>query len=225
MIGESRYWKEDLSRRARSLRSRLSQVRWAERSFARTEQDIMLGFYSIRKLLESQKLSDEARGVRVRLIAYPSKAKAHQLNRHAVGDLYDLEKPREEIRDIIFLCNQFIHSYVFQLTFSDTVSNGGALNGAFVSSDRERNRILYFVPLHGVLELFELVTNDHVNRMVMHRNPKRGDFDVKLGAGFDGVSMTLIEGKPADTAGPDDIATLIKSALLRDHPLVHKPGK
>jgi hypothetical protein len=58
MIYESRFWKDNLIKQANVLRAKTTQKRWTEASSARLEQTIMLGYYSIRKLVESQKLSN-----------------------------------------------------------------------------------------------------------------------------------------------------------------------
>jgi len=43
---------------------------------------------------------------------------------------YDLTKYHSEQRDIEFICNLFVHSYVF------VVSGDGKLEGVYVSTDR-----------------------------------------------------------------------------------------
>ena len=58
MIHESSYWKEDLLKLAIKLESRLTQNRWGERNLFSVEKEIFFGFYSVRKLIESRKISD-----------------------------------------------------------------------------------------------------------------------------------------------------------------------
>ena len=62
MIWESAYWKEELLRQAEDLKKRSTQTKWSERSLARLEKTIMIGFYSIRKLIEAKKVSDAYEG-------------------------------------------------------------------------------------------------------------------------------------------------------------------
>jgi hypothetical protein len=57
MIWESHYWKKDLARLADCLRKRARQRQWSERSLAKMEKEVFIGFYSLRKLLEGKKLS------------------------------------------------------------------------------------------------------------------------------------------------------------------------
>jgi hypothetical protein len=61
MIWESHYWKEELFRHARRIRRLQSLKRWGNRSTAGLEKGLMIGFYSIRKLIEAHTVSDEIR--------------------------------------------------------------------------------------------------------------------------------------------------------------------
>jgi hypothetical protein len=56
MIYESHYWKDELQAIAKKLRRRRAQRRWSESSFANLEKEVMVGFYSVRKLYEASKL-------------------------------------------------------------------------------------------------------------------------------------------------------------------------
>ena len=218
MIFESQYWKEDLARRSMSLKKRCEQRRWPERSFALVEQELMLGFYSVRKLLESNKLSQSVSDLRLSLCAHPCKNKAvTQLNRHAVDDLYDLGGTASEERDLAFVCNQFIHSYVFVLTFAAA----NEWDGVLVSSDRERNRVAYYLPTGAIIELFDIVASDSPNIMVMSKNERRGDFDVVVGSNTDGHNLAFIAADEQEMSD-DAVATMIKSALLRGLPTVSR---
>lgn len=58
MIWGSHSWKEDLARLAGNLRKKAQQRRWPERSTAKLEKEVFMGFYAIRKLLEAKKLSE-----------------------------------------------------------------------------------------------------------------------------------------------------------------------
>ncbi len=175
MIWESSYWKEDLLRNARRLRSRMSQQRWPERSFARLEQQLMLGFYSIRKLCDSGKLSDSTSGLSVPLTTYPWLGKAvTQMNWHRTSELYDLGNAGSESRDLIFICHQFVHSYVFQIWLD---GSDGSIEISFCS-DRDRHRCLYSMTLSNVVGVFELVGNDYPATASFTFNEKRQDFDI-----------------------------------------------
>lgn len=55
MIHDSHYWKDDLLKLSRKLESRLLQTRWGDRNLYIIEKEIFIGFYSVRKLIESKK--------------------------------------------------------------------------------------------------------------------------------------------------------------------------
>jgi hypothetical protein len=175
VIWESSYWKNDLGKQAAWLRKRLSQKRWVEASFARLEQVVMLGFYSIRKLVEARKLSDTTVAHTVALTAYPASGRpVTLLNWHKIDELFAMDAGQPITRDVRFLCNQFIHSYVFLPVFGDK----GTIANIVVASDRERNQTVYEVALSQIIGLFELVAADYPNEVRIQFNADKQDYDV-----------------------------------------------
>ncbi|MEX2317230.1 MAG: hypothetical protein WD669_08765 [Pirellulales bacterium] len=71
MINESYYWKNNLCKLATKLRKFSRRKKPGETLLAHFEQTIILGFYSVRKLAESQKLSDSVVAQQIELLAYP----------------------------------------------------------------------------------------------------------------------------------------------------------
>jgi hypothetical protein len=175
VILESFYWKHDLEERAACLRKRLIQKRWIEASFARLEQSVMLGFYPIRKLLEARKLSHATLTRQVPVTAYPSSGKpVTLLNWHKLDELYDLDAGQRITRDVRFLCNQFIHSYIFLPVFGEN----GSLANIAVASERERSLTVYEVALFQIIDLFELVAADYPTQVQFRFNQNGKDYDV-----------------------------------------------
>ncbi len=175
MIYESHYWKDDLLKQAQVLTRRRHQRRWPESSFAHVEQSVMLGFYSIRKLLEAGKLSDDVANQSVRIAAHSWKGKAvTRLNRSQYWELYDLEHARTVTRDLTFLCNQMVHSYIFLTSFDES----NRFNGILVTSDRERHELLYFLRVQQIVELFEQVGKDYPNTITFAFNQYIKDYKV-----------------------------------------------
>lgn len=135
MIYESKFWKDDLLKRAKFLRSKVEQKRWTEIASARLEQTVMLGFYSIRKLIEAKKLSESVVSQKVIASACTSKGQpVTRMNWLDIDKLYNLDAPQAVTKDLVFFCHQFVHSYIFGEYFNDEHK----LHGVFVSSDRER---------------------------------------------------------------------------------------
>jgi hypothetical protein len=173
MIWESSYWKDTLLREARSLRRRKSQKRWLQPSFARLEQSVMMGFYIVRKLLEAKKLSQasESSVVRVERFRWNGKP-VHKLNWHHLDRMYDLSGSEKAQKNVKLLCDQFVHSYIFEPLFLED-----GLDGIFVTSDRERAKYLYFLSIDTIISLFEAVGKDYPSKVRMVWNPKKQDYD------------------------------------------------
>ena len=180
MISDSFFWKADLLKQASAVRSRMQQRRWTDASFARVEQTIMLGFYSIRKLNESKKLSQVVAELDVSLMAYRWSGKqVTRLNWISLDKLHDLESPETVTRSLTFLCNQIVHSYIFL----PLLDEDHLLHSFVFASDREKHNWLYSLNVSQAADLFELVGSDDPKELhiTMHNKGKQGrDYDVTL---------------------------------------------
>jgi hypothetical protein len=184
MIYESRYWKGDLLKAAASLERRLTQQRWYDGTFADVEKRVMLGFYAIRKLVEAHKIDDETAGQSVAVTAFPSTGKlVTRISRHHWWDLYDLSDPRKTKIQLLPLCHQFVHSYVFSLAFDEK----RALDSVLVSSDRERNRMLLSISIPEVIRVFKRVGGNYPNHYHSKFNDVKGDYDAVIRTTKDGI--------------------------------------
>ena len=160
MIWESSFWKDELLKLAKNLRERKVQRRWVSVSYARVEQSVMIGFYSVRKLVEAKKLSDDTVARTIPILSYQSREKpVTRSNWHRLEELYDMERHSVEEMKLFDLANQFIHSYVFMLALEE---NSG-LESVFFCSDRRRNRKLYRVTVDSLIEVFTEVGEDYPN--------------------------------------------------------------
>jgi hypothetical protein len=129
MIWESSFWKEPLLGSANWLRKVRLTDRTTEKTFVRMEKELFLGFYSIRKLLDAKKVSTATETITFEMTWYPNTKHVDYLNRQRIDELYDLNKANTETRDLRFLCNQFIHSYVFS-----PVVDSQRIKGFYLSS-------------------------------------------------------------------------------------------
>lgn len=127
--------------------------------FARIEREMFIGFYSIRKLLEATgKVGPETRDVRLALKWYPKRDAAPLVdwyNRGQFWDLYDLELPKLEERDLLYVAHRMVHSFIFILSSDD---DG---HGAFFTSDRDKESRLNFISTDEIIRVFEIVGNDY----------------------------------------------------------------
>ncbi|MBD2093283.1 hypothetical protein H6F67_25900 [Microcoleus sp. FACHB-1515] len=176
MIYESRFWKDDLLKRAKFLRSKTVQKRWTEISSGQLEQAVMLGFYTIRKLIEAKKLSDSMVNQNIEASAYTWRGQlVTRMNWLDIDKLYNLDSPQAVTKNLLFFCHQFVHSYVFVEFFNDEHK----LGGVFVSSDRERYQVLYFLEIDEIIRIFEQIGNDYPTNVVLTYSPKKQDYEVQ----------------------------------------------
>jgi hypothetical protein len=138
----------------------------------------MLGFYAVRKLNEAHKISDQ-------IAERPIPAERFAWNGHPITFMsthkfdrsYSLDSPEKCELSLNFLCNQFVHSFVF----CPIADEEGGLIGIMVNSDRTRHESLYSVQLEPIISLFEEIAINDPSSMSMTLNPKTGDFDVRVG--------------------------------------------
>lgn len=203
MIYESYYWRKELVKLATKVEKRiLFSGSWSDSQYGTFEKEIMIGFYMIRKLKESFKLTNNIISTNIPGIKYPSKGKLVTLmNNHRFLELYDFEQPKREKFDLPFLINQIVHSYIFSPKFDVNRENAiksienktkiswedvnEAINSVsleltaiqFCSSDR-RNEFLYELNIKELISLFRKVGNCNVTSGSRTFNEKKKDYDV-----------------------------------------------
>lgn len=176
MIYESSYWKKDLLKKVITLRDWKRKRSWGEPSTARLEQLVMLGFYAVRKLSEAHKLSKAVVEQKTSLAIYPWRGKPVTVrNWRSVDELYDFENPGKTAKDLIFLCHQIVHSYVF----APCLTRSGRLEAILFCSDRLRHSCLFSLPLTTLINLFEQVGNDYPSQTRLTFNEEIQDYDVE----------------------------------------------
>jgi hypothetical protein len=135
----------------------------------------MNGFYAVRKLIESQKLSQSLMSKHFTVTEFPPSGKAaNLLNWHHIDRLLRLDEPNKTSVDLLSLCNQFVHSYVFVRSLSDQ----NKLTGIFVASDWKRRSCLYHIEIKQAVELFEEVGRDHPTEAHFVWDKKKQDYRV-----------------------------------------------
>lgn len=168
MIHESYYWKQPLLKSARWLETVLVDDESSERLLARAEREIFIGFYAVRKLLETFKLSTSTKLLTYDLTFFSAKESANPdyFNRDELEKHYDFDIENSHPRDIGFICNQVIHSYIFIFLLSES----GHIAGIYLSSDRMKKSKLYFMPLKTISHLFKEVGNDYPSEINLERD-------------------------------------------------------
>jgi len=168
MILESWPWKRDLARRAEVIRLRKTQQRWSEASFAAVERDLFVSAYSIRKLMDAGKISDEVESMSFEVTYHrPRGSRAVDfMNRDKLDELYDLSRGTATEISIRKLCNQIIHSFVF----TPMLEEGGGLAGFFVASDSEKERRLLYFSVDALINVLVRVAEDDIVSMSVRRD-------------------------------------------------------
>lgn len=160
MIWDSHPWKVELGRLGRSLQRRRTQKRWGEASLAKFEREIFLMAFIIRRLLESNKLSDELESTSISALSYPQHGRVVDfLNWHRLDDLYDLKEGKPLRLSLSKLCNEIMHSFVFLPSFDDAT---GSLAGVYVASDRDKDKRVLKIELTQLVETARRVVSDEI---------------------------------------------------------------
>jgi len=173
VILESAPWKDELLKIAFRLEKRKQQRRWLESSFSRLEKEVFIAAYCIRKLFEAAKTSSS-------IATFQFKVKAHcfigtditSFNRYEFEEHYDLRQPEIISKDVSFICNQLVHSYVF----APDLKRAGGLKGIFFCSDWERHKWLYRLDIDELIRYLKKVGRDYPNYSSSYLDPKKRDY-------------------------------------------------
>jgi hypothetical protein len=173
MITESYYWKRPLLTGAAIIRRYMDKEDITDAQFARIEREVFIGFYAVRKLLEAAgKVGPETRQMKLTLTWYPKLASQPVVdwyNRGEFWELYDLEDPRSEERDILYVAHRLVHSFIFAISGND---DG---HGAFFTSDRDKERRLNFLSTEEIIRAFETVGGDYPAGFHAWRDKETGE--------------------------------------------------
>jgi hypothetical protein len=173
MIFDSGPWKSDLLATATWLdKVRINQRNY-ERNLFRVEKEVFNGFYAVRKLLDTFKVTDKTKAKTFNLKWSRQIRTVDYQNWHHLEKNFDLKATHKETRNIRFLCDQFIHSYVF----IPRLGTSGRLSGFYISSDRMRHEKLYFISARQVLSVFRTVGRDDPTQAYGQRDPVTGQFN------------------------------------------------
>lgn len=173
MISESRHWKEPLLRTAAWLERWRFSEECVDRNMVRIERELFIGFYAIRKLLDTFKVSPETRQQTYAMLWHASTGTTDYLNWHRLVENFDLDTGNVEQRDLVFLCNQFVHSFIFM----PVTNENRAFAGVFIASDKVRLGKVYFVGASEICRAFRTVGKDYPRQQSMRRNDLTGQWE------------------------------------------------
>lgn len=176
MIFESLPWKQDLQRR-KNLIIKYNTAEHFEKSDDTTytviEKAIFYSAFIIRKLIDcGGKLSDEAEKYSLRAFAVQPLRSVNLLHRWPEEDSHDWENEREVIVAGKSVCNWLIHSYMFFVVFNEE----NVVDSFSVTSDFDRNKILYRIPLSEWIAYMDYIASDDIVSISSHYDTKVGDY-------------------------------------------------
>lgn len=166
MILESSFWKDDLLKLADKLQSRIIQKRWGSKNIFSLEKDLFIGFYVIRKLIESQKISDLVRLKEYKVLEFEYKNSKKSIINNFSAEKYNFDQPKQSTLTIVQLCNQFIHSFYFLPSFSEE----GNLIGFYICSDHQHIKSIYLITIFDVVDIYELVGNNYPSKITKFKS-------------------------------------------------------
>ena len=159
MIADSVPWREELLKVAAALERRSEMTRWTTRTGFLVERDLLVGMFTIRRLIESAKTSSLLPRERVSLRMHPLKDRVPGIyDRWSYWEYYDMESKRQTELTVRELVTLFIHSFV--LEFYPSSEHGPAT--IWVVSDRDRHKWLYSIPFAPLVALFRRVGDEDV---------------------------------------------------------------
>lgn len=173
---ESCYWKEDLLAYAKSFRPKATPPRWSEKRHVNFEKDVVIAFFMIRKLIESNKQSSKTEKFKVKVFRSLCVKKVNNLNFYDIDNLYDLENEEVVSKDIIFICNQFIHGGA---TFAcrDKNRNWKAI---YTCSDFERDKYVYRIPVSEIIKILEVAGHDYASSISYQYDEAKEDYRITV---------------------------------------------
>jgi hypothetical protein len=162
------YWLNDLEESGLLLESLYRKPIWDEELEFQCEKAIFLGFYSIRKLLESKLVKSCISGMNINLTSYHSRTdliKSSHPSESWVRN-YDLLNGVDSYLSLKEICNQFIHSKFY----SPLVPGGLGCVGFYVCSDTTARNNTYYIKLVAVVEILLSVARESIVKLSLNVN-------------------------------------------------------
>jgi hypothetical protein len=169
---ESWSYRRDLFAFADDFRRRTSRQIWRESSIKKAEKMLFVGFYFVKKLIENRKVSD----VCARSSAMIGRATLKRTREVSDFMRHDLEKDLHSVEftdakvDVSQLCDMIVHAW-----WSIPVQNeSGGLAGFILTSDKRKNKELWSVPSHSIVDVFTRFGKSSISSLLKRSGMKMG---------------------------------------------------
>jgi len=168
MIWESLYWKSDLIKDADVL-NRWSKKKHSNRQYVLLEKKIFITAYSVRKLLEAEKIGSDFPMWNLGITKFlkKTKDKIDHMNNHDIDRSYDVDQPIQDSISIASLCNTLIHSYIFLLKENEA----GEVISFLFTSDKTKELYIYEMDLEKFTNLLKWIGHSDVIESHQTRDP------------------------------------------------------
>ena len=169
MISESYIYKNELLKFATDLKKRRTQTRWTTRTDLIIERTIFFGFFIIRKLCETVKISDylKTKNFKVSVLSIDAPFEINFTTDHKIFEYIDWENEKHENMPVIQICNQFIHSFLMTIVMGEK----GGFAGIMVSSDRFKSKKCFFIRARTVIQIFQEFGKNYPSKSHWRREP------------------------------------------------------
>jgi hypothetical protein len=175
MIWDSSSYRKELLRVAAQLEKWRSRRNLTARDIFASERAVFVASYLVRKLWEAHKLTERIKRMTIPVSEFRNRAPVTAMNWHKIDVCYDLAKRARSRRDLRFICNQFIHSYVFA---HGVKTARGGIEGFYFCSDRERNNQLFYITSRRFARAIARLATESPGSSHWTFNTVRGDYDV-----------------------------------------------
>lgn len=177
MIYESYPWKQDLLRRKRLIqkynRADLLSEDIDDKAYTVIEKAVFYSAFIIRKLIDCRvKVSDEVDAYKFILKGLRPKKNIDLMHRWPDEKTHDWEHEATYTKSGAEICNWLIHSYIFFFGFNER----DEIDSFYVSSDYDRNKLLYRIELKDWIAYMEFVGSDYIVATDMHIDESKKDY-------------------------------------------------
>lgn len=163
MVIESHYWREDLKRYAKLFEPVKKPPRFSERLIVNFEKDVTVSLFMVRHLAEAGRFSSAMEKHSVQLYRCRFVGKPHHIIYQDISELYSLDVEEDVSKGVPFVCNQFIHA---RYTFA-TRDHERNWDSIYVSSDYDKKKYIYRVPVAEIIRVLKLATVDYPSRSTL----------------------------------------------------------
>ena len=165
---ESYHYKNDLLNFASDLKRRLKRQIWRQDSLNKAEKIIFTGFYYVRKLIESIKVTDGCKKSShvLYVLSVQSDTPTTNWDRWDILDHIRYEEMVKKKMDVSQICDKVIHAWWNMFCQSE---NGG-LEAIMITTDRMREREVWWLPASTIIEVFNQFGNNWPTKITAKRN-------------------------------------------------------